>query len=211
MDSGERRTIDYSSEVQQGDTMGPALFCMPLLPVLKRTREEFEPKDVEAFSYLDDISIEMAEVSVDTVGLVPFLQRELANIENAVNLVKTVALPPKGHVPTLDEIALLEGIDVRIAERGGVKVVGVAIGTDAHAGESAMEIVENGGAEQLARMLPRMPDKQSANLIATGSMVQRTAYVERVMDPELSLPACQKADNSSMWMLKNLLHLPGTA
>ena len=34
-----------------------------------------------------------------------------------------------------------------------------------------MEIVRNGGAEQLARMLSRMPDKQSANLIITGSMV----------------------------------------
>ena len=48
-----------------------------------------------------------------------------------------------------------------------------------------MEIVQNGGAEQLLRMLPHLPDKQSANLIATGSMVQRTAYTERVMDPEL--------------------------
>ena len=149
----------------------------------------------------------MTEVSVDTVGVVRFLQRELANIEIAINPPKAVALPPKGHVPTLDEIALLEGIDVRIAERGGVKVVGVPIGTDAYARESAMGIVENGGAEQLARMLPRMPDKQSANLIATGSMVQRTACIERVMDPELSLPACQKADNSAMWKLEKLLNL----
>ena len=40
--------------------------------------------------------------------------------------------------------------------------------------------------EQLARMLPRMPDKKLADLIATGSMVQRTAYIERVMALELS-------------------------
>ncbi|CAN0589030.1 unnamed protein product, partial [Laminaria digitata] len=66
----------------------------------------------------------------------------------------------------------------RVAERGGLKVVGVPIGTDAYAMESAMEIVKNGDAEQLARMLPHMPDKQSANPIATGSMVQRTAYIE---------------------------------
>ena len=33
-DSGERRKIDCSSRVQQGDAMGLALFCMPLLPVL---------------------------------------------------------------------------------------------------------------------------------------------------------------------------------
>ena len=65
--------------------------------------------------------------------------------------------------------------------------------------------------EQLARMLPRMPDKKLADLIATGSMVQRTAYIERVMDPELSLPACQKEDNSTMWMLENLLDISGAA
>ena len=60
-------------------------------------------------------------------------------------------------------------------------------------------------------MLPRMPDKQATNLVATGSMVQRTAYVERVMDPNLSLPACGRADNGAMWMLENLLEVPGTA
>ena len=31
-----------------------------------------------------------------------------------------------------------------------------------------------------------------------------------MIDPELSLPACQTVDNSAMWMLENLLDLPGT-
>ena len=57
MESGERRKIDCSSGVQQGDAMGAALFCMPFVPVLKRTRMAFEPRGVEAFAYLDDISI----------------------------------------------------------------------------------------------------------------------------------------------------------
>ena len=67
----------------------------------------------------------------------------------------------------MGENALLESIDVRITERGGVKVIGVLIGTDVYAIENAMEIVDNGRTEQLARMLQRMPDKQSANLIAS--------------------------------------------
>ena len=57
VESRERRKIDCSSGVQQGDAMGPALFCKPLFPVLKRTRAEFELRGVEAFAYLDDISI----------------------------------------------------------------------------------------------------------------------------------------------------------
>ena len=82
------------------------------------------------------------------------------------------------------------------------------IGTDEYARESAMEIVQNGGAEQLARMLSRMPDNQLVNIIATGSMVQRTSHLERVMDSELSLAACQKADGNALWMLEKL-DLPG--
>ena len=54
-------------------------------------------------------------------------------------------------------------------------------------------------------MLPYMPDKQSANLIAAGSMVRTTAYIERVMDPKLSLHACQMADNNVIWMLETCL------
>ena len=77
-------------------------------------------------------------------------------------------------------------------------MVGVLDGTDEFAIKSAIRIVRDGGAEQLERMLPRMPDKQAANLIATVSMVQRTAYVDRVMDPKLSLPACRRADNGTM-------------
>ena len=139
--------------------------------MLKRTREKFEPKGVETFAYLDDTSIGMAEFTSDTVDVVPFLQRELASIGVAMSPSKTVALPLKGHVPTLEEIALLEGVDVRIAEWRGVKVVGVPIAADAYAMESAMEIVEKGEAEQFAWILPHMPDNQSANQIETGSMM----------------------------------------
>ena len=85
------------------------------------------------------------------------------------------------------------------------------VGAGEYARESATEIVRHGGAEQLARLLSRMPDKQSANLIATGSMVQRTSYLERVMEPELSLAACPKADGNALWMLEKLLDLPGAA
>ena len=35
--------------------------------------------------------------------------------------------------------------------------------------------------------------------------------MERVIDAELSLPACQKADSSAMWMLESLLDVPGKA
>ena len=49
--------------------MGPALFCMPLSPVLKRTRERFESRGVEAFAYLDDISIGVIKITANMWGL----------------------------------------------------------------------------------------------------------------------------------------------
>lgn len=51
-------------------------------------------------------------------------------------------------------------------------------------------------------MLPRFQDTQGANLIATGPMVQRTAYIKRVKDLVLPLPGCRQADNVPMWMLE---------
>ena len=60
--------------------MGPALFCMPLLPVLKRIREEFEQRGVEAFTYLDDISIGMMKITPDTVEAVSYTHLTLPTI-----------------------------------------------------------------------------------------------------------------------------------
>lgn len=211
MESGERTKLECSRGVQQGDAMGPALFCLPLRPVLMKVREEYEQQGVEAFAYLDDISVALQEITPSTVEVVTCIERELLERGVKLNPGKTVALAPKGHVPTQEEISLLASVGVRIEDEGGIKVVGVPVGTDAFATETAIGIVREGGAEQLARMLPRMPDKQSANLIATGSMVQRTAYIERGVDPKMSQSACQRADNGALWMLENLLELPGTA
>ena len=94
---------------------------------------------------------------------------------------------------------------------GRAKVVGVPIGTDAFAVNSAVEIIRDEGAEQLERILPRVPDKRSANFIATSAMVRWICYYERVMDPRLSLHACQPANTSAMWILERLFELPRTA
>lgn len=73
-------------------------------------------------------------------------------------------------MPTPEDVSRLAEVGVRIANQGGTKVVGVPGGADELPIESVEGIMpDKGGAEQLARMLPRMPDKQAATLIATGS------------------------------------------
>ena len=48
------------------------------------------------------------------MGVVPFLQQELCETVIGINLSKTVALPPKRHVPTPGEIAVVADIGIRI-------------------------------------------------------------------------------------------------
>ncbi|CAN0452726.1 unnamed protein product, partial [Laminaria digitata] len=92
MDSGGTRTIACSSGVQQGDPMGPAMFCLALRPGLKRFRQEFEGEGVEAFAYMDDVSLGLTGITANTVRAFAFLRRELDDIGIVVNAAKTVAL-----------------------------------------------------------------------------------------------------------------------
>ena len=80
----------------------------------------------------------------------PILARELTARGIHLNPGKTVALVPKGHVPTPEYISLLAGMGVRIPNEGGIKVVGVPVESDEFAIGSAIGIVGDGGAEQLA-------------------------------------------------------------
>ena len=125
--------------------MGRDLFCLPLRRVLMRVREEYESQGVEACAYLDDITIAAHEISPGTVGVVPFLDRELTARGIHLNPGKTVALAPKGHVPTPEDISLLAGIGVRIVDERGINVVGVSVGTDEFAIEGAIGIARDGG------------------------------------------------------------------
>ena len=170
IDSGGTRTIACSNGVQQGDPVGPAMFCLALRPGLKRFREELEIEGVEAFAYMDDVSLGLTRITAETVRAFAFLQRELKEIGIVVNPAKTVVLPPKGYAPTADEISLLESVDVRIAGEGRATVVGVPIGTDEYVLDRVTEVVRDGGADSLARCLASMSDKQAAVIIAIESL-----------------------------------------
>ncbi|CAN0521080.1 unnamed protein product, partial [Laminaria digitata] len=124
------QAIACSNGVQQGDPMGPAMFCLALRSGLKRFRQEFEGEGVEVFAYMDDVSLGFMGITANTVRAFAFLRRELDDIGIVVSPAKIVALPPKGHAPTAEKISLLESVDVRIADEGRVTVVSVPIGTE---------------------------------------------------------------------------------
>ena len=78
--------------------MGSAMFCLALRPGLKSFREEFDGDGIEAFAYMDDVSLGLTRITDDTVRAFAFLRQELQDIGIVKNPDKTVALPPKGHL-----------------------------------------------------------------------------------------------------------------
>ena len=103
--SREWTRLECSRGVQQEDAVAPALFWLQLRPVLRRVWEEYESRGIEAFAYLDDITVAGHEISPGMVGVAPFLERELTAGGIQLNPGKTVSLAPKGHVPTPEEIS----------------------------------------------------------------------------------------------------------
>ena len=64
-------------------------------------------------------------------------------------------------------------------------MVGVPIDNDEYVLERARGIVKEGGTDHLASCLANKPDKQSAILIITESVGQRTGYLQRALDTQL--------------------------
>lgn len=130
--------------------------------------------------------------------MAPFLELTARGIH--LNPGNTGALALKGHVPsTPKDISLLAAVGVCTADEGGIKVERVPVGADDFAIESTIGIVrDGGGGTARADAATIVPDKQAAKHIATGFMVRRTAYVEWMMDPKLSLPACRREANGAM-------------
>lgn len=113
------------------------------------------------------------------MGVVSFLEHELRERDNTTNPGNTVALPPKGHAPGSENLSFWRVVGPRIAEGDGVKVIGVPIDNGTHTMNIVIEIIRDGGTEQLTSMLPRMSGKPLANLIIAGCTVQWTSYIEK--------------------------------
>ena len=91
INSGETRTIAWSSGVQQRDPIGSAIFSLALRPGLERFMEEFEREGVEAFACMDGISVGLrSHGQHDYINCLP--PRELDDMSTVVDATNTVAL-----------------------------------------------------------------------------------------------------------------------
>lgn len=185
MDSGESRTIECTTGVQQGDGMGPPLFCFVLIPIIQKLNRKYEHLGVSLKADMDDINLLFKEITATTIPVIADRVEELPAAGIIMNRGKSSALPPPGHEVTCEERRLLGEAGLPIAEEG-ITVVGVPIGTDDFMKEQ----------EELARMLVRMPNKKVAHLIASMSLVQRSAYIERGIDHTLCQRGMRTAEQS---------------
>lgn len=176
MDSGERRTLECRSKVQQGDGMGPPLFFLILVPIIIKLQKKYEPLGVSIKAYMDDINLHLQELTEESLKALSDLEDELTEVGKIVSRRKSSALPPQGHQITDKRKRLLDGAGITVAE-AGITVVGVPIGSDAYVEECAIKVIRDRGAEKLARMLPRMSDRQVAFLTTSLSLTERSVYI----------------------------------
>ncbi|CAM9727495.1 unnamed protein product [Scytosiphon promiscuus] len=73
-----------------------------------------------------------------------------------------------------------------------------------------MKVIAEGGADKLARILPRMSDRPEATLITSLSLIQSSAYIERERVPALTKEACERLDNMVEWTLETGMGIEGT-
>lgn len=91
------------------------------------------------------------KITSGTVGVVTFFERELTARGIHLDPGKTVALTPKGHVPTPKDMSLWVAVGVSIADGGGMKVVGVPVGTgEVCDRERHMDCARRGGGKSRA-------------------------------------------------------------
>eukprot|EP00903_Cladosiphon_okamuranus_P019868 g18261.t1 len=167
---------------------------------------EYERLGVSLKAYMDDISLHFKNITAENIQVIPDLVDELEAVGIIVNRGKCAVLPPPGHIVTLEERRLLGEAGLPIAAEG-ITVVGVPIGTDAYIEDYAMRTITDGGADKLARMLARMPDKQVAHLVTAQSLTQRSGYLERGVNHKLSEKACERLDNTVLWVLEATMEL----
>ncbi|CAN0235475.1 unnamed protein product, partial [Scytosiphon promiscuus] len=159
LSDGKRNTKTTVRRMQQGDGMEPPLFSLILVPIVLKLQEKYEPLGVSFKAYMDDITLHLKVLTEESVQAMTDLVSELDKVGIVVNRAKSSALPPPGHVITEEQRRLLEGVGLTVAGEG-ITVVGVPIGTDDYVKEFAMKVIAEGGADKLARILPRMSDRQ---------------------------------------------------
>lgn len=85
--------LECRSRVQQGDVIGPPLFCLILVPIIK-LQKKYEPLGVSIKAYMDDINLHFQELTEESLKALSDLEDGLTEVGIIVSRRKSSALPP---------------------------------------------------------------------------------------------------------------------
>lgn len=119
INSGKRRNMPSGTGVHHGDALGSALFFYVCGDAPRKMRTHFKSHLIEVAAYKGDIGTELLELAAVAVQAVPFLVSELVKMEVVTNDANMEALLPPGEIPITEEVAVLAGVGVGIAEIRG--------------------------------------------------------------------------------------------
>jgi hypothetical protein len=182
--------------VQQGDPMGPTLFSLVLLPIMRDFQQRFPQLGLPGF--LDDLTIciltggpLLAELQAARDAY-DWLVVKLAAVGITVNTQKTITLLPADaatRVPAEHRDSphafageVLSG--VKVTTDPGLTIIGSPLGIHEHVQAAVAATLQDSAADTLLRTVAGMRDAQGAVTLLRMCYVSRATFLSRNARPE---------------------------
>ena len=211
MDGKADATVLHSRQgVQQGDNLGPMLFSLALLPLMREFGQRFP--HVSLPGYLDDLTLLCrsgdglaADLELLRVAFA-WIKQQLAAIGIEINMApgKTRCLLPadaaaphdlptgRAHDVAAWASAALGG--VLVVGEGGLVLAGVPVGSTAYVQRTAAELLRSAESESLAAELAGCRDTQLAFTLLRMCYLPRATFLTRNVGPAQLLPELGRFD-----------------
>lgn len=206
--------------VQQGDPLGPALFALVLLPIMRRFREEFPQLRLPTF--LDDLTVaSLARGSLqDDLCLArqgyEWLMVELRKVGIEVNTDKTLCLLPQNAVDRLPADGSRDVAEfasqclggIKTADDDGMLLAGTPVGSTDFGQRTVMRKLESADADRLLRETAMLDDPQAALALLRLCYHSRAVYLARNARPGVTAAGMQRFDGAVMLTLAAVMQEP---
>ena len=207
--------------VQQGDPLGPVLFALVILPIMREFRQLFP--DLTLPGFLDDLTV--ASLAGDLVTDLraaragyDWLVLRLAAVGIAVNTDKTVCLLPQHaaeQLPadravheSLEQFASRELGGVKVLTDPGMRLVGAPVGSAEFSSQAVADTLRSTAADRLLHETAMQRDPQTALALLRLCYHSRATFLCRNSRPSVSGPELRRFDGAVMLALAAIMQEP---
>lgn len=220
--AAEAVMVESAQGVQQGDPLGPVLFALVLLPVMRDFKQHFPELTLPGF--LDDLTVgslagslatDLRQARVGYDWLVPRLKA--VGIE--VNTDKTECLLPQGAsasltaaqlgTSTLQQYVSRELGGIKVVAEAGMVLVGAPVGSAEYSAAAVERTLRSAAADSLLREVARLRDPQVALALLRLCYHSRATFLCRNARPSVTGPELQRFDGAVMVALAAIMQEPG--